>query len=489
MKKIRFRFAPSPTGYLHIGGLRTALFAYLGAKSQGGEFILRIEDTDSKREVVGAVESLIDILKWSGIKFDEGAGFGGKYGPYIQSERKKIYEKYLGELLKKDGAYHCFCSPERLSKMREEQQSKKLPPRYDRLCRNLDPKEVKEKIKNKEKFVIRQKMPLEGEVVVKDLLRGEIKFQASELEDHVLIKSDGMPTYQFAVVVDDHTMEISHVVRGEEWIPSFPKNSLLYRAFGWEEPLFAHLPLALNKEGGKLSKRQGDVSVEDFKKKGYLIEALINFCALLGWHPKGDQDIFTLEELIKIFRIEDIGISPAIFDIEKLDYLNGYYIRQKNLEQLTDMCLPYLEENISLSSNPVKKERAFIRSVVFLEQERLKKLSEISELTDFFFKDEIDYDKSLLIWKNLSEVQVKSNLQEIEQILSCLNDADWTTQRLNDVVFIYIKGKEAKVGDYLWPLRVALSGKKASPSPFEIAGVLGRSETLSRVESAIRKLS
>jgi nondiscriminating glutamyl-tRNA synthetase len=344
MNKVRLRLAPSPTGFLHLGNLRTALFGFLLAKKMGGDFILRIEDTDQKREVEGAVDSLIKVLDWVGITFDEGPHKGGDCGPYIQSQRLDIYKKHIDELLAEGKAYHCFCSAERLEEMRNEQAANKQAPRYDRACRNLSQEEVDKKIAAGEKFVIRQAMPLEGEVKVFDELRGEIVFKASDLEDHVLIKSDGVPTYQFASVVDDHLMGISHITRGEEWLPSFPKNVLLYQAFGWEVPKFIHLPLILNKTGGKLSKRQGDVFVEDYKAKGYLPEALINFCALLGWHPKNDKEIFTLDELKSEFNIEGLGASPAVFDIEKLDYYNGHYIRQKEINELTKLCLPYLTE-------------------------------------------------------------------------------------------------------------------------------------------------
>ena len=345
MNNIRLRLAPSPTGFLHLGNLRTALFGFLLAKSMGGKFILRIEDTDQKREVEGAVDSLLNILKWVGITFDEGPHIGGDYGPYIQSQRLDIYKKQADELLAKGGAYRCFCSSERLAKMREEQTAAKQPPRYDRTCRNLSPADIEAKLTNNEPFVIRQAMPLEGEVKVIDELRGEIIFKVADLEDHVLLKSDGVPTYQLASVVDDHLMKISHVTRGDEWLPSFPKNVLLYQAFGWEVPKFIHLPLILNKTGGKLSKRQGDVFVEDYKTRGYLPEALINFCAMLGWHPKTDKEIFTLAELEKEFNIEGLGASPAVFDEEKLDFYNGHYIRQTNIEKLTELILPYLVES------------------------------------------------------------------------------------------------------------------------------------------------
>jgi glutamyl-tRNA synthetase len=488
MKKVRTRFAPSPTGYLHLGGLHTVLFAYLLAKSQGGQILFRIEDTDSKREVEGAREKLIEILARLGFTFDEGPTEGGDFGPYIQSERQEIYQRYADEAVAKGIAYPCFCSAERLQAVREEQQAQKLPPRYDRCCRDLDPDIAKARIAAGESFVLRQKMPDEGELVVHDYLRGDITFKKNELEDQVLIKSNGIPTYQFAVVIDDHLMEISHVVRGDEWIPSFPKNILLYEAFGWEAPIFVHLPLLLNKGGGKLSKRQGDVSVEAFLEKGYLIDALINFSALLGWHPKDDKEILSLDEIIKIFRIEDVGTSPAVFDLDKLDYLNGYYIRQMEISALAELCKPFLAENIKISNNKNKASDTFIKAVVALEQERLKKLIDIGELTKFFFVDNLEYEKELLIWKGLSTDTISKNLNDSLKVLEELNEDAWTAETLNEIMMNYIKANEAKVGDYLWPMRVALTGEKASPSPFDVAAVLGKAESIKRIKLAIEKL-
>lgn len=484
-KKIRTRFAPSPTGYLHIGGLRTALFAFLTAKSQDGNFILRIEDTDQKRLVEGSAENLVKIFNWIGIKFDESPLKSGEYGPYIQSERQDIYEKYKNILLEKKEAYHCFCTPERLQKMRADQQKNKKPPRYDRACRDLSPEEVEKKIKAGEPYVIRQKMPLEGEVIVHDELRGDIKFKAEELDDHVLIKSNGIPTYQFAVVVDDHLMKITHVTRSEEWIPSFPKNVLLYKSFGWEVPKFIHFPVVLNKEGGKLSKRQGSVAVEDFRDLGYLKEALINFVSLLGWHPKGDNEILSLEDLIKQFNYKNINTSPAIFDIEKLDYFNGYYIRNIDLDKLTLMAKPYLEDNINLSSKAHKKTQEFLKSVLRIEKERLKKLSDIKELTKFLFVDNLNYGQELLIWKKNTLENTQDNLRKIINLLIKIPEENWTNDSLEDAIISWLKAQELKIGDYLWPMRVALSGKKASPGPFEIAEVLGKEETLERIKKAI----
>ena len=509
MSNIRTRFAPSPTGFLHIGSLRTVLFAYLIAKSQGGKLILRIEDTDKKREVKGAVEKLIKILDWVGIKFDEGPGLIndsandiGDYGPYIQTKRIDIYKKYADKLLATGHAYRCFCSAGRLQKMRAKQEANKMPPRYDRHCRDLSDKEISIKLENNEPFVIRQKHPKKAEVICKDELRGELKFQTGELEDNVLIKSNGIPTYHFAVVVDDHLMEISHVLRGEEWIPSFPKHVLLYKAFGWSMPKFIHMPLTLNKEGGKLSKRQGDVTVESYKDAGYLPEALINFNALMGWSPYSQTsneqatkdkniEILSLSDLVEKFKITDMGKSPGVFDVEKFDYFNGYYIRQKSLDEITELCMPFLkkywqekgEESVIKNNKP-----EYIKKAISLEQERLKKLSEIGELTEFFFIDKLEYLVELLIWKKLSNNEIKNNLELVKKLLEKIPEKNWTNDSIEDALVIYLRAKELKLGDYLWPMRVALTGRKASPGPFDVAEALGKKMSLDRIDIAINKL-
>ncbi|HTX87277.1 MAG TPA: glutamate--tRNA ligase, partial [Candidatus Nanoarchaeia archaeon] len=480
--------APSPTGFLHIGGLRTALFDYLIAKSLGGTLFLRIEDTDTKREVAGAVDKLIEILNWAGIKFDEGPRAGGDFGPYIQSQRLDIYKKYTRELLAKGEAYPCFCTEERLTKMRADAEAMKKPPRYDRACRNLSREEVDRRIAAGEKYVIRHKLPLEGEIIVRDELRGNLKFNLADLDDYVLIKSDGIPTYQFASVVDDHLMETSHVVRGEEWLPSLPKNISLYKSFCWEAPKFIHLPLVLDKNGGKLSKRKGDVAVEDFRSQGYLPEALLNFNALLGWHPAGEKEIFSVDEAVKEFDYHNIGTSPAIFNSEKLDYLNGIYIRKKTIPELIELCRPYLAENIALTGNDYKKSDEFLAKVINLERERLKKLSEIGEHTKFFFADNLSYDKEMLVWKKSTPASTKINLRNLLDILRKISQDDWQTKKIEAIVAAYIKENDGGVGDYLWPMRVALTGEKASPSPFEMADALGKNETLDKIGKAIDKL-
>lgn len=479
-KKARLRFAPSPTGFLHLGNLRTALFGYLMAKSLNGDFILRLEDTDQKREVEGSLDKLINILSWIGIKFDEGPHSVGDYGPYVQSERLETYNKYVNKLLDDNLAYRCFCTEERLVEMRAKQELNKQAPRYDKHCRNLSEEDIQKKLSSGHKFVIRQKMPEDSEIVVHDELRGDIKFNAADLDDHVLIKSNGVPTYQFANIVDDHLMEITHVTRGDEWLSSFPKNILLYEAFGWTPPKFIHLPLILNKEGGKLAKRQGDVFVENYRDKGYLPEAIINFCALLGWHPKNDQEIFSLEELEKEFNIKGLGVSPAVFDVEKLDYYNAHYLRKKSLGELTKLVKPYLEE----AGKPISDEKQ-IEKFVALAQDRMKKISDIVELSEFLFALP-NYESELICWKTLNIDEAKSNLGELSLELLKIETGNWSKENIEKVVFTWLKENDKKTGDYLWPLRVSLSGLKNSPGPFEIAWALGKLETLKRIDFAIK---
>ncbi len=486
--KPRLRLAPSPTGFLHLGNFRTALFTYLLAKKWQGDFILRIEDTDEKREVEGAVDKLLQVLDTLGLQFDEGPHVGGKFGPYVQSERLELYQKYAHKLVESGEAYYCFATSTELEEMRAAQAAAHQPPRYDRRYRDLPLEEAKQRVAKGEKYVIRQKMPLEGSITVHDELRGDITFAASELEDHVLLKSDGGATYQLASVVDDHLMEITHVTRGDEWLPSLPKNILLYQAFGWTPPLFIHLPLILNKTGGgKLSKRQGDVFVEDFLAKGYLPEALINFCALLGWHPKNDQEIFSLSELEKVFDIDGIGTSPAIFDDEKLNYYNSHYLRLKSLDELLTLAKPFFAPLLT-DAPEHKQSDDFLNKILELEQPRLKNLVEIPENTQFFFQAKLDYDPLLLIWKKTTPEQIKNNLTELLNNLQTLNE-EWRSEKLETSVVSYLKGEDKPLGDYLWPMRVALSGRKASPGPFEIASVIGKEETLEKIKHATSLLS
>jgi glutamyl-tRNA synthetase len=479
MKKTRTRFAPSPTGFLHIGSLRTVLFDYLIAKKDEGDFILRIEDTDQKRQVEGSIENLIAILDWVGIKFDEGPGVGGEYGPYIQTERLEIYNKRLKELLDKGEAYYCFCSEDRLKGLRDYQVKNKQAPRYDNHCRKLTSEEIKKNLANGEKYVFRQKMPSEGKTKCYDELRGEIEFDNKELDDQILIKSDGIPTYQFANVVDDHTMEITHVIRGAEWIPSLPKNILLYKAFDWMAPKYIHIPLTLNKDGGKLSKRQGDVAVEDYRKKGYLPEALLNFSALLGWHPKDEKEIFTLEELVKEFSVNRMGVSSAVFDIQKLRWINSEYIRRKSLEEFHKLAVPYYKDI---------KEEIDLMEVSKILQSRVEVLGEIPEMIDFLSKLS-DYDTKLYVNEKMKidEKLSKDILKKVIIVFELIGD--WNEEVIKEELIKLIKSLELKNGQVLWPVRIALSGKQFTPGgAFEIANILGKNESIERLRRSMLKL-
>lgn len=473
--KIRVRFAPSPTGFLHIGSLRMIMLDYLFARKEKGTFILRIEDTDQERFVEGAIESLLKTLKTLGIDFDE--------GPYYQSERLEIYKKYADQLIKDGKAYYCFCTEERLEKMREEQIAKKQAPTYDQHCRNLDQKTIDENLKNEIPYTVRLKIPAGETIKFNDLLHGEIQFNSDLVDDQILMKSDGFPTYHLASTIDDHLMEISHVIRGEEWLSSTPKHILIYKYLGWEPPIFIHPSLMLSRDGGKLSKRKGDVAVESFLEAGYLPETLINFIGLIILSVRdGENEILGLKELIEIFDWDKVHKNPAIFDTDKLDWINGQYIRKMEIKKLTELCLPYLPKDSNLDKKTLEK-------IIKLEQERMTKLSDIGETTDFFFK-ELSYDPKILIWKNNSNKETLEALEKSYSILCDVKDSDFETEKLKQILlpeaekFINSDGKIDR-GQLLWPLRVALSGKEKSPSPFEIAGIMGKSETLKRIKTAI----
>jgi len=470
-QKIKTRIAPSPTGIIHIGNLRTALYNYLFAQQNKGEFVLRIEDTDQERLVEGATEKVLETLTWVGLNWNNKK-------PLVQSERMDIYKKYAQQLVGKDKAYYCFCTPAELKEMREEQEQKKQPPRYDRRCQKLSAEDIKEKLANNQPYVIRLKVPTNQEINLTDVVYGEIKFNSNEIDDQILIKSDGFPTYHLAVVVDDHEMEITHVMRGEDWLPSTPKHVLLYQAFDWELPIYIHLPNILGENKKKLSKRTGDVSVEDFKKQGYLPEALINYLALLGWNPGTEQEIFSMKELEDAFDIKKIHKAGAIFDIKKLDNINSQYIRQLDIKKLVELCLPYLKD--------VKADKEYIEAVVKLEQERLKKLADITENTKLFFTEKLNYESELLIWKKSDQAGAKKVLELLPEILQDLSD--WNAKNLEETIFNWIKKQELTNGEVLWPLRVALSGQQNSPGPFEIAEVLGKEKSLVRIKNATEKL-
>lgn len=501
MNTIRTRFAPSPTGFVHIGNIRTALFGYLFAKHSKGSFILRIEDTDRARLVEGAVENLLRVMKHLGINPDEGFYLDenntvqekGEFGPYLQSQRLSLYQKHALELIEKNKAYYCYCSEQRLTDLRKEQVALKKPPMYDMYCRNLtaEQRETESKQCRSEgrNPVIRFAMPQEGRTEVNDLIYGKMSYENKLLDDQVILKSDSFPTYHLAVVVDDHYMQISHVTRTEEWLPSTPKHVLLYEALGWTPPIFAHMPLLLNPDKSKLSKRQGDVAVEDFLAKGYLKEALINFVAFLGWNPKTTQEIFSLEDLISQFNLENVNKSGAIFDINKLDWINGQYIRAKNSGELVNLALPYWQQQgINTESYP----RGFLTAILEVEKSRLKTLSEIGERTKYFFELP-NYDANLLTWKKSTPEDAKAKLLEIHDLLAQMDTEELKEQNKQEVkIKSFISDKKYDTGSVLWPMRAALTGMPASPSPFEVVSVLahgpGKDEILRRLKLAADKI-
>ena len=512
--KIRVRFAPSPTGYMHVGNFRTALYAYLFAQKNGGDFILRIEDTDQERFIKGSLENILIILDWAGIKHLEGPFTEnifrhvspvkceeskkypgifnvGNFGPYIQSERLDLYKKYAEQLVADGKAYHCFCTPERLEQMRNEQAAKKQAPMYDRCCLNLSQEEIAKKIEQGEKYVIRQKIDTDGFTEYEDLIRGKVKIKNELLDDQVLLKSDGYPTYNLANVIDDHLMEISHVIRGEEYVSSTPKYIQLYQNLGWDVPQFAHLPLLLNPDKSKLSKRQGDVAVEDYINKGYLKEAIINFVALLGWNPgEGSvQEIFSMDELIEKFDLAKVHKAGAVFDIKKLDWINAQYIKKMSVDEIYQNALIYLKQKEfyktwaqEKGAGDEKTKEEFVKKVLTIEKDRLAKFSEVGENNKFFFQ-EIEYDKELLRWKKNSDAETKQALETAIKVLEKISDADWTLKNLEEKL---LEAAGEKRGDLLWPLRAALTGEQKSPSPFEVAWVLEKKETLSRIEQALK---
>ena len=477
MSTVRVRFAPSPTGFLHIGGLRTALFNYLFARREGGSFILRIEDTDRTRFVEGALEDIKRGLAWCGIEWDEGPDTGGAYGPYVQSERLDLYRDAAEELLNKGAAYRCFCTAERLAEIRESGQSG-----YDRKCRELSPDESEQRAAAGEPCVVRLKAPLDGETVFQDHLRGEVRFENSTIGDIVILKTDFFPTYHLASVVDDHKMEISHVLRGEEWISSTPKHILLYNAFEWEPPAFVHLPVILSPKGGKLSKRDGATSVKDFITKGYLPEAMVNFLALLGWSLDGETSMITMDELKGVFTIDKIGMASPVFDITKLDDLNGKYIRSLDPEALLAAVLPVLEES-GLLSPADDGQVDYLRSILPLVVERLNWIPEVLEKTAFFFREDLDYgDGSLLIPKKTTAQEAASILEEAGKRLGAVDD--FSEENIEAALRAQVGESGMKVGQVFMAIRIAVSGSKTSPGLFETIHVLGEERTLKRLASA-----
>ncbi|KAF0091231.1 MAG: glutamyl-tRNA synthetase [Fusobacteria bacterium] len=474
MNEVRTRYAPSPTGYMHIGNLRTALYEYLIAKKFKGKFILRIEDTDQERLVEDSLEVIYKTLELVGIKYDE--------GPYFQSERLDIYKPYAEQLVEKGEAYYCFCTKDRLDTLRKKQEEAGEFAHYDYNCRNLAKEEIDEKLKHNQQYVIRQKMPLAGETTFDDVVYGNIKVDNSELEDQILLKTDGFPTYNFANVVDDHLMNITHVVRGSEYLSSTPKYNLLYNSFGWEIPTYVHLPLILNEEGHKLSKRLGDKSFEDLLEEGYLVEAVINFIALLGWSPGDEREFFTLKELEENFTIEGISKSPSVFDKTKLKWMNAEYIRKMDLIKFAELIKNQIIGEIGNELDYIK--------IAKLLQKRVELLTEVESYLGVF-KSVAEYSSELYIHKKMKTDQeiALSSLQLAIKRLTELDENQYTEEILHDTLISLAAEQGLKNGQLLWPLRVALTGTEQSPGgAIELIEIFGKSKSINRINEAIGKL-
>lgn len=510
---IRTRFAPSPTGHVHIGSLRTALFNYLLARQKKGQFILRIEDTDKERSKTEWEYELIKIFEWLQLNWDEGPilpkdldinpadyqpDYLGAFAPYRQSERKNIYRKYLQKMIEEGTAYYCFCNKEDVEAEKQYLMSIGEAPVYRGKCRNLKPEQIAECLKQGKPSVIRFKCPANRKISFNDLIKGPIEFNSDILGDFVIAKDLDNALYNFTVVVDDSEMQISHVIRGDEHLSNAPKQILLIQALGLNQPEYAHIPLILSANKKKLSKRDGKTSVVDYKEEGYLPDALINFIAFLGWNPGTEKEIYSLEELINDFSLEKIQKAGAIFNLEKLDWINGFYIRRKPLADLTQMIVPYLEkaglitekasEFYEIIDTGEEVSFEYLCKIVALYQERLKKLSEIIDLVDLFFKQTLSYEKNLLLWKQMTDSELALSLNKCLEILSLLEEKDFNKEKLEQVLLPEAE-KMPNRGNLLWPLRVALSGKKNSAGPMEIAEVLGKEKTLFRIKKALELLT
>ncbi|MDO8443149.1 MAG: glutamate--tRNA ligase [bacterium] len=466
--KVIVRFAPSPTGELHIGGARTAFFNYLFARRNGGKFLLRIEDTDRERLVPGSVDRIKAALKWLGMELDNEGHV------MVQSERVDIYKKRALELLEKKDAYVCVCSKEKLAADQEEQMKMGRPPMYSGHCREVGIK-ISE-VEGKEPYVIRMKMPKIGKITVHDLIRGDVEFDQSLIDDQVLLKSDGYPTYHLANVIDDREMKISHVIRAEEWLPSTPKHLVLYKMFGWEAPKFAHLPMILAPDKSKLSKRHGATGVFEYKQLGYLPEAILNFIGLMGWHPKEDREVLSFKEMIKEFSLDRVQKGGAIFDVKKLNWLNSEYIKKAPVSELKKSLADIFGHDF------IKKD--LIDKLINLSRDRMEKLTDFKEMNEFFFNLP-NYEKQLLVWKNSPLEKSFENLKLVLEKISEINENDFNKAKLESILMPF--ANEIGRGDVLWPLRVSLSGKDKSPGPFDIMGVLGKKETIRRINIALEK--
>ena len=478
---IRVRFAPSPTGSPHVGTVHTALFNWLFARHEGGTFILRIEDTDIEREIEGAVAEMVAGLRWLGLDWDEGPEVGGPYAPYTQSQRLPLYHGAARRLIDSGLAYYCYCSEERLEALRLAQERAHLPTGYDRHCRNLTPEEVARYEADEITPVVRFRSPVEGRTTFHDMLRGAISVDNRTIDDFILLKSNGYPVYALAAIVDDHEMRISHVIRGEDWLPSTPRHLLVYRAFGYEVPVFVHVPLILATDRSKLSKRHGATSIAEFQELGYLPDALLNYLALMGWSKDGKTELMGREELVESFTLDRLGKTPAIFNYEKLGWMNGVYIRQMDADALADALLPFLDRDLPPTvARPL--DRSYVRAIVPLVHERLRLMSEAASLTDFFFLDRLGYHSSLLTERGLDPQTAR---QALAMALDRLQAApDWEGHALEALLRPLAEELGLKTGPFFGLLRVATTGRTAAPPLFATMEVLGRERCLGRIEAA-----
>ncbi len=485
---VRVRYAPSPTGMQHIGGIRTALFNYFFARAQKGSFILRIEDTDQERSTAEALQDLYDTLNWLGVDWDEGPLVGGDYGPYVQSERFDLYKKYAEKLVEDGKAYRCYCTSERLDELRAQQIAEKSKQHgYDRHCRNLLADEQQALEKQGRSSVIRLKVPLEGKTTFHDLLMGDITRRNSDVNpDPVLLKSDGFPTYHLANVIDDHLMAITHIMRAQEWIPSGPLHVLLYEAFGWEPPIYCHLPMVMGKDGQKLSKRHGSTSVRDFKAMGYLPEALINYVSMVGWSYDSEREFFTKEELCELFELEKINKAPGVFDYKKLDWYNGMYIRQKSDEDLAALLIPFLQEAEFVSEPLSGDDTTKIAALVPLVKERLKVLSDVVEMSRFFFTEIETPEVASLLPKKQDAATTLSALKKALPLLAQLGEVE--DEKMEEDLVAIASELGCKVNGVFMPIRVAVTGSKVSPPLFDSIRLLGLDKALFRIKRAIKIL-
>lgn len=480
VKKVRTRFAPSPTGYMHIGNLRTALYAYLLAKKNKGTFVLRIEDTDCERQVDGAVDLIYKTLRQAGLKWDEGPDIGGNYGPYVQSERMQIFKKYVDELINKGFAYYCFCDKERLAKVRSLQKAAKQVPKYDGHCRNLSKLEIEQNLRAGKPFVVRQRMPLTGQTKFVDEVFGEVVFDNSNLDDQILIKSDGMPTYNFANVVDDHLMEITHVIRGSEYLSSTPKYNLLYEAFGWEKPCYIHCSPVMKDAKTKFSKRNGDATFDDLIQQGFLPEAVVNYVALLGWSPKDEREIFNLKQLEDVFDVSGIVKSPAIFDFNKLLAVNATYLRALQDDEFLNLAKEYILKAV--------KSNVDLKFLAKMLKNRISVFSEIESQLDFV--DCLpDFNLDMFVHKKM-KTNLEISLHVLEEVLPVLeNMSTFEFDDIHNEIFKLIEKLGLKNGQLLWPIRTAVSGKQFTPGGgVDLVYLLGQNETVKRIKKSITRL-